>query len=104
MDPIFDPPYDPLFQRVLSNFDPLSVCKGGVVSFEKVDQLIKDANRQLNRVVIMRRDRKLTLRGSFPKKPGEGRGNKQRTIALNVFANPDGVDTALGRAQKAVSD
>lgn len=26
-----------------------------------MDQLIKDVNRQLNRVVIMRRDRKLTI-------------------------------------------
>ncbi|MEM1242166.1 MAG: hypothetical protein AAGI45_20220 [Cyanobacteria bacterium P01_H01_bin.26] len=74
------------------------------MNFEKVDQLIEDANRKLNRVKIMRRDRKLTIRASFPKKPGEGRGNRQQTIALGVYANPDGVDTALGRAQKAESD
>lgn len=69
-----------------------------------MDQLIKDANRQLNRVAIMRRDLKLTIRASFPKKPGKGRGNRQQTIALGVYANPDGVKVALARAQKAESD
>ena len=71
---------------------------------EKVDRLIEKANAGLNRVKIIRRDRKLALRGSFPKKSGEGRGNRQRVISLGVFANPDGVKVAIARAQRLESD
>jgi hypothetical protein len=70
---------------------------------DKVDRRIEEANQKLNRVKIWRRDRKLTLRGTLPPKPGE-RGNRQRTIALGIYANPDGVKVALARAQKLESD
>lgn len=71
---------------------------------EKVDRLIEKANAGLDRVKIIRRDRKLALRGSFPRKPGEGRGNRQRLISLGVFANLDGVKVAINRAQQLESD
>ncbi len=71
---------------------------------DRIDQAIERANQGLNRVKIFRRDRKMALRGSLPKKAGEGRGNKQRTIALGVFANPEGVKVALSRAQRLESD
>ena len=51
-----------------------------------------------------RRGRKLALRGSLPKKPGEGTGNKQRYIALGIHANPDGVKVAKAKAQRLESD
>ncbi|MEM9452437.1 MAG: hypothetical protein AAGA75_28505 [Cyanobacteria bacterium P01_E01_bin.6] len=51
-------------------------------------------------MVIMRRDRKLTIRDSFPKKPWNGRDNRQQTIALGVYATPEG----LARSQKAERD
>ena len=44
------------------------------------------------------------LRGTLPKKPGEGLGNKQRYIALGVFANSDGIRVALAKAQRLESD
>ena len=71
---------------------------------DKVDQAIEKANQGLSRVAIERRGQKLALRGSFPKKPGEGRGNKQRQIALGIFANPDGVKVAKSIAQRLESD
>ena len=70
---------------------------------DKVDQAIERANQGLNRVKIYRRVDKLSLRGSLPKKPGEGRGNRQQTIALGIFANPDGVRVALAKAQRLES-
>lgn len=71
---------------------------------DRIDQAIEQANQGLHRVKIFRRDRKLALRGSLPKKHGEGRGNKQRTIALGMFANLEGVKVALARAQRLESD
>ncbi|PSN16262.1 hypothetical protein C7293_03385 [filamentous cyanobacterium CCT1] len=71
---------------------------------DRIDQAIELANQGFKRVKIFRRDRKLALRGSLPKKPGEGRGNKQRTIALGVFASPEGVKVALAKAQRLESD
>jgi integrase len=71
---------------------------------DKVDQAIEQANQGLNRVKICRRGHKLSLRGSLPKKPGEGRGNRQQTIALGIFANPEGVKVALAKAQRLESD
>ena len=71
---------------------------------DKVDQAIEKVNQGLSRVAIERRGSKLALRGSFPKKPGEGRGNKQRQIALGIFANPDGVKVAKAKAQRLESD
>ncbi len=71
---------------------------------DRVDQAIEKANQQLSRVRILRRGQKLSLRGSLPKKPGKGKGNQQQTIALGVFANPDGVKVALAKAQRLESD
>jgi integrase len=71
---------------------------------ESIDQAIEQANQGLSRIVIVRRGRKLALRGSLPKRPGEGRGNKQTTIALGVFANPSGVKVALAKGQRLESD
>jgi hypothetical protein len=71
---------------------------------DRVEQAIERANQGLNRVKIVCRGRKLSLRGSLPKKPGEGRGNRQQTIALGIFANPEGVKVALAKAQRLESD
>lgn len=44
------------------------------------------------------------MRGSFPKKPGEGHGNKQHRIPLGIYANPEGGKVAIARAQRLESD
>ncbi len=72
--------------------------------FESLPLRIEQANQGLNRIKIFRRDRKLALRGSLPKKPGKGQGNRQTTIALGIFANPSGVKVALAKAQRLESD
>ncbi|MDV3351267.1 hypothetical protein QGP82_21365 [Leptothoe sp. LEGE 181152] len=74
------------------------------MNFEKVDAAIEKANLVLRKVKIWRRGEKLSLRGSLPKKKGEGSGNKQRWLQLGIVANPEGVKVALARAQKAESD
>ncbi|MEO1182162.1 MAG: hypothetical protein AAFX51_15225, partial [Cyanobacteria bacterium J06636_28] len=74
------------------------------LNFEKVDAAIEKANLVLRKVKIWRRGEKLSLRGSLPKKKGEGSGNKQRWLQLGIVASPDGVKVALARAQKAESD
>ena len=71
---------------------------------DRADQAIEQANQGLNRIKIFRRDRKLALQGSLPKKPGKGQGNRQTTIALGIFANPSGVKVALAKAQRLESD
>ena len=71
---------------------------------ERIDQAIAKANQGLSRVQILRRNRKLSLRGQLPKKSGEGRGNRQQTIALGVFASPEGVKVAIAKAQRLESD
>ncbi len=70
---------------------------------DKVDQAIERANQALDRVKIFRRNRKLTLRGSLPCRNG-GRGNRQPTIALGIYANPAGVKVAIAKAQRLESD
>ncbi|MGF1460804.1 MAG: hypothetical protein ACFBSG_17475 [Leptolyngbyaceae cyanobacterium] len=71
---------------------------------DSIDKAIAKANQSLGRIKIERRGRKLALRGSLPKKPGEGPGNKQRYIALGIFANPDGIKVAKAKAQRLESD
>ncbi|HEY9762373.1 MAG TPA: hypothetical protein V6D07_07595 [Trichocoleus sp.] len=71
---------------------------------ERIDQAIGRANQGLSRIQIVRRGRKLSLRGSLPKKPGDGRGNQQTTIALGIFASPDGIKVAMAKAQRLESD
>lgn len=72
---------------------------------DRIDQLIQTANEQFDRVVIERRGQKLGLRGSFPKKPGEGgQRNKQRRIPLGIYANPEGVKVAIAKAKRLESD
>jgi hypothetical protein len=71
---------------------------------DRIDQAVEQANQGLNRIKIFRRGRKLALRGTLPKKPGEGKGNRQTTISLGVFANPSGVKVALAKAQRLESD
>lgn len=66
------------------------------LDFEKVDLAIDKANEQLNRVTIERRSRKLAIRGTFPGKAGEGKA-RRRYIALEIYANPDGVKVTLAR-------
>ena len=69
-----------------------------------VDELITSANSKLDRLRIERRGQKLSLRGTFPKKPEEGPGNKRCRIPLGIYANPDGVKVALARAKQAESN
>ena len=69
-----------------------------------IERAIEKANQSLNRIKIECRGRKLALRGSLPKKPGKGRGNKQTYIALGIFANPEGIKIAKAKAQRIESD
>ncbi|MEM9485613.1 MAG: hypothetical protein AAGA83_18205 [Cyanobacteria bacterium P01_F01_bin.116] len=69
-----------------------------------IDELIKNANLKLDTLRIERRGQKLSLRGTLPKKPGEGKGNKQQRIPLGIYANVAGVKVALARAKQAESD
>ena len=71
---------------------------------DQIEKAIEKANQSLSRIKIERRGRKLSLRGSLPKKPGEGQGNKQRYVPLGIFANPDGVKVAKAKAQRLESD
>jgi integrase len=71
---------------------------------DEIGKAIEQANQALGRVKILRRNRKLSLRGSLPCKPGEGRGTRRATISLGIFANPEGVKVALAKAQRLESD
>ncbi|MEL6137208.1 MAG: site-specific integrase [Cyanobacteria bacterium J06628_6] len=74
------------------------------MDYSKVDRAIEKASQVLNRVTIVRRDRKLALRGTFPTKPGEPGRTCRRYVALGIYAHPDGVKVAKAKAQKAESD
>ncbi len=71
---------------------------------DEIDKAIEQANQALGRVKILRRNRKLALRGSLPCKPGQGSGTRRATISLNIFANPEGVKVAQAKAQRLELD
>jgi len=71
---------------------------------DQVDEAIRQANQALGRVKILRRDRKLALRGLLPCRPGEGYGTKRAVISLGIYANPAGVKVAIAKAQRLESD
>ncbi len=68
-----------------------------------VDELIRQANQALNRVKILRRGRKLALRGTLPCRDS-GRGTSRAVISLGIYANPAGVKVAIAKAQRLESD
>ncbi len=71
---------------------------------DQVDEAIRQANQALGRVKILRRDRKLALRGLLPRKPGEGKGTKRAVLSLGIYANNAGVKVAIAKAQRLESD
>ncbi len=62
------------------------------------------ANTKLNRVTIIKRGNKLSLRATLPPKPGDGIKPKRYTISTGLFANATGLKLALAKAQKLESD
>lgn len=73
------------------------------MNYEQNDRAIDKANEGLNRVKIVRRDRKLALRGTVPCKPGETAQKRRRYIALGIYANPDGVKVARAKSRGSLN-
>jgi integrase len=65
-----------------------------------IDQEIKKANASLEKVKLFRRGKHLTLRGTFPPKPGDGDRPKQYIISIGLPATQEGVKLAKAKAQK----
>jgi len=74
------------------------------LDMDQVDEAIRQANQALGRIKILRRDRKLALRGVLPCRPGEGQSTKRAVISLGIYANPAGVKVAIAKAQRLESD
>ena len=66
--------------------------------------LIEKANAKLDHIKIKQRGKKLSLRGTLPKKPGKGSGVEQTFVSLGLSANEDGVRVALAKARKLEDD
>ena len=62
------------------------------------------ANSKLDRIKIMQRGSRLTLRGTLPPKPGDGDKPKQYTISPGLPATPEGLKLAVVEAQKIEAD
>lgn len=65
---------------------------------------IDKANSKLERIKIMQRGKRLTLRGTLPPKPGDGYKPKQYTISPGLPATPCGLKLAIVEAQKIEAD
>jgi integrase len=65
---------------------------------EDISQLIEKANQKLNQVRITRHGNRLYLRGTFPKRPGEGSGKKRYELATGLAAIARDLRFALGIA------
>ena len=65
---------------------------------------IKQANTKLDRIKIMQRGKRLSLRGTLPPKPGDGTKPKQYTISPRLPATPEGLKLAIVQAQKIEAD
>ena len=62
------------------------------------------ANSRLDRIKIMQRGQRLSLRGRLPPKSGEGSKLKQYTISTGLPATSDGLKLAVIEAQKIEAD
>lgn len=67
-------------------------------------QEIAKANAKLDRIKIMQRGKRLTLRGTLPPKPGDGTKPKQYTISPGLPATAEGLKLAIIEAQKIEAD
>ena len=65
---------------------------------------IDKANSKLDRIKIMQRGKRLTLRGTLPPKPGDGVKPKQYTISPGLPATEEGLKLAVIEAQKIEAD
>lgn len=62
------------------------------------------ANAKLDRVKILQRGNKLSIRGRFPPKPGDGSKPKRYIIPTGLSATATGLKLALAKAQQLESD
>ncbi len=62
------------------------------------------ANAKLDKVKILQRGEKLSLRGRFPPKPGDGSKPKRYTLSTNLPATQTGLKLALAKAQELEAD
>lgn len=69
-----------------------------------MQQKINKANQLLDRLTIMQRGSRLTLRGTLPPKPGSGNKPKQYTISPGLSATAEGLKLAVIYAQKIEAD
>lgn len=69
-----------------------------------MQEKIKKANAKLERLTIMQRGERLTLRGTLPPKPGHGSKSKQYTISTGLPATPEGLKLAIVKAQEIEAD
>ena len=69
-----------------------------------MQEKINKANAKLERVKIVRRGNKLTLRATLPPKPGHGSKNKQYTLSPGFNANEEGLKLTVVEAQRIEAD
>ena len=65
-----------------------------------IEPLVADVNQHLERVAIRVRGKKLSFRGTFPPKPGDGRVPKHYELASGCSATPAGLKLAKAKAQE----
>jgi hypothetical protein len=65
-----------------------------------VQEKIDKANSRLEKIKIMQRGKRLTLRGTLPPKPGDGLKPKQYSISTGLPATNEGLKLAIIQAQK----
>ena len=69
-----------------------------------MDQQIEKANSKLEKVRIIRRGSKLSLRATLPPKPGDGNKPKRYTISPGFSATAEGLKLTLIEAQRIEAD
>jgi integrase len=69
-----------------------------------VESKVIKANSKLDRVKILLRGNKLSLRGIFPPKPGDGLNPKRYTISTGLPATEEGLKLTLAKAQQLEID
>jgi integrase len=62
------------------------------------------ANKKLDRVKILLRGSKLSIRATLPPKPGDGNQNKRYTISTGLPATAEGLKLAIIKAQELQAD
>jgi integrase len=73
------------------------------MDYSEIDAAIANSNDRLRLanlgLVIIRRGKKLSLRGMFPSRSGEGK-KSQQMLSLDIYANPAGLKRAESEAKK----